>query len=78
MGKRLLVFALVIFAGCKGTSQEEKKEAEKETSFKVNKTDAEWRAELTDMEYYVLRKAATENAFSSELLDIKEKGTYVC
>ena len=78
MGKRLLLLVLVVFAGCKGTSQEEKQESAKETAFKVNKTDAEWRAELTDMEYYVLRKAATENAFSSELLDNKEKGTYVC
>ena len=72
MGKRLLLIALVVLTGCKGNSQEEKKETEKETTFKVNKTDAEWRTELTDMEYYVLRKAATENAVSSDLLDIKE------
>ncbi|HBU77874.1 MAG TPA: peptide-methionine (R)-S-oxide reductase, partial [Muricauda sp.] len=63
MGKRLLLIVLVVFAGCKGTSQEEKKEDATETTFKVNKTDAEWRAELTEMEYYVLRKEATENAF---------------
>ena len=56
MGKRLLLIVLVIFTGCKGTSQEEKKENIKETAFKVTKTDAEWRAELTEMEYYVLRK----------------------
>ncbi|NDV44908.1 peptide-methionine (R)-S-oxide reductase MsrB [Flagellimonas sediminis] len=78
MGKRLLLMVLVIFIGCKGTSQEEKKENKKETAFKVNKTDAEWRAELTDAQYYVLRKEATENAFSSNLLKIKTKGTYVC
>ena len=66
MGKKLLLLALVVFAGCKGTSQEENKENTGETVFKINKTDAEWRAELTDMEYYVLRKAGTERAFSSE------------
>ncbi len=80
MGKRLLLIVLVVLSGCKGHTQENEsnKKAEKETTFKVNKTDAEWRAELTDMEYQVLRKAATEHAFSSDLLDNKQKGTYVC
>ncbi|MCB0374167.1 MAG: peptide-methionine (R)-S-oxide reductase, partial [Muricauda sp.] len=81
MGKKLLLIALIVLSGCKGNSQEkgkEKKKSDKETVFEVTKTDAQWRAELTDMEYYVLRKAATENAFSSELLDNKQKGTYVC
>lgn len=78
MGKKLLLIALIILSGCKGNSQDDKKESTKETAFKVNKTDAEWKAELSEMEYYVLRKAATENAFSSDLLDIKQKGTYVC
>ena len=41
-------------------------------------TEAEWKAELTDMQFYILRKAGTENAWSSDLLDIKEKGIYVC
>ncbi|WP_418501728.1 peptide-methionine (R)-S-oxide reductase MsrB [Flagellimonas sp.] len=80
MGKRLLLIVLVVLSGCKGHTQEKenKKKTEKETTFKVNKTDAEWRAELTEMEYQVLRKAATERAFSSDLLDNKQKGTYVC
>src|SRR5690606_6524372 len=42
------------------------------------KTDAQWRAELGDLEYAVLREEATERPFSSALLKIKEKGTYVC
>ncbi|MDC6367035.1 MULTISPECIES: peptide-methionine (R)-S-oxide reductase MsrB [Flavobacteriaceae] len=79
MGKKLLWITLVFLAGCKGISQEEKKVTEKEEMvYPITKTDAEWRAELTDMEYYVLRKAATESAFSSELLNNKQKGTYVC
>ena len=79
MGKKLLWVVFLVFIGCKGVSQEEKKETEKEeTVYAITKTDAEWRAELTDMEYYVLRKAATENAFTSDLLNNKVKGTYVC
>ncbi|MEZ4811389.1 MAG: peptide-methionine (R)-S-oxide reductase MsrB [Allomuricauda sp.] len=79
MGKKLLWITLLAIAGCKGVSQEEKKGTKmEETAYAVTKTDAEWRAELTDVEYYVLRKAATENAFSSDLLKNKEKGVYVC
>lgn len=75
------VFALLIL-GCKGNSQQKEtsaKEDKKETTaYAVQKTDAEWRASLTDMEYYILRKAGTENAGSSELLYNKKKGTYTC
>jgi len=80
MGKNFAIAFLLILTGCKGISQEEKSKAENQekTIFPVTKTDAEWKAELTDLEYYVLRKAATENSFSSDLLNIKEKGTYVC
>lgn len=78
MGENLLWIALLIITGCRGVPQEQKKELAEKKEFPIAKTDVEWRAQLTDMEYYVLRKAATENAFSSELLDNKETGTYVC
>lgn len=82
MGKNIAFVILLILSGCKGISQEEKEKSiaknEEKTVYPVTKTDAEWRAELTDIEYYVLRKAATENSFSSDLLNNKEKGTYVC
>lgn len=82
MGKNIAIVILLILAGCKGNSQVEKEQtiAKKEEAkvYAVTKTDAEWKAELTDVEYYVLRKAATENSFSSDLLNNKEKGTYVC
>ncbi len=78
MLKKIALIALLVFSGCKGTSQEEKQTDTENKTFAINKTDTEWRAELTDMEYYILRKAATENPFTSDLLDNKEKGTYVC
>jgi len=83
MGKKLLLLtALIILGGCKGNSQEKRKEnkqeAKQETAFAVEKTDAQWRAELSELQYAVLRKEATEPAFSSALLKIGEKGTYVC
>jgi len=44
----------------------------------VNKTPDEWRAELTDMEYKVLREAGTERAFTGDLWDNKKEGVYTC
>lgn len=46
--------------------------------FPVNKTDAEWKAELTSDQYYILRKNGTESPFSSPLNKNYEAGTYVC
>ncbi len=82
MGKNIAILFLLILSACKGVSQEEREIAknknEEKITYPVTKTDAEWKAELTDIEYYVLRKAATENSFSSDLLDNKAKGVYVC
>lgn len=45
---------------------------------KITKTDAEWKKELTESEYYVLRQEGTERAFSGDLWNNHEKGTYIC
>ncbi len=45
---------------------------------KVEKTDAEWRQELTPEEYRVLRQKGTERAFTGKYHDHHAKGVYVC
>ena len=45
---------------------------------KVEKTDAEWRAELGEEAYRVLRQAGTERPFSGEYDHTFEPGTYRC
>ena len=44
----------------------------------VEKTEEEWKKELTPMEYQVLREKGTERAFDNEYWDWHGKGTFVC
>lgn len=45
---------------------------------KVQKTDAEWRAQLTPEQYHVLREQGTERPGSGQYVHHKEDGAYVC
>lgn len=47
-------------------------------SYSVKKTDEEWRAQLDSHAYAVLREAATERAWTGELLDEHRSGLYTC
>ena len=44
----------------------------------VEKTDAQWREELSPEQYQVLRKAGTERAFTGKYVDNHADGTYTC
>ncbi len=45
---------------------------------RVDKSDAEWRAELTDEQYKITRRKGTERAFSGQWWDHKGRGVYAC
>lgn len=49
-----------------------------DTVWPVAKTDAEWREQLSDEQFYVTRQAGTERAFSGPYWDSKSQGTYHC
>jgi peptide-methionine (R)-S-oxide reductase len=45
---------------------------------KIVRSDAEWRKQLTDMQYHVTRQHGTERAFSGPYWNEKADGTYRC
>ncbi len=72
----LPILVLVAFGACAQPKQE------KPNTFgsikKIEKSESEWKNELNDFEYYVLREKGTERAFSGKLLNVKEDGVFVC
>lgn len=68
-----LLICAVLFS-CNSNAQDKKGVKE----FKVVKTEAEWQAQLSETQYYVLREAGTERPFTSPLNKVYEAGTYVC
>lgn len=49
-----------------------------DSSLPVQKTEAEWKAMLTDEEYRILREKGTERPFTGEYTDHHEQGVYTC
>ena len=45
---------------------------------RIEKSEREWREELGDEEYHVLREKGTERAFTGEYWDEKRAGVYKC
>ncbi|WP_373057593.1 peptide-methionine (R)-S-oxide reductase MsrB [Zunongwangia sp. H14] len=74
MKKIIFLLLATIMMSCNGNAQKNKTSQ----NFEVSKTEKEWKQDLTDAEFQVLRKAATEPAFSSDLNKIKEPGTFIC
>lgn len=54
------------------------KRKQDETAYPVQKTEAEWRAELSPEAFRVLREHGTERAGTSPLNAEKRGGTFVC
>lgn len=65
----------IVLGNCQ-TLQKDKQNQMKEYS--VQKSEEEWKKELSAEEYRVLREKGTERAFTGDLYDNKESGTYVC
>lgn len=76
MRKLILALLAIVIIGCTGNAQ--KKNNKVSENYKVTKTESEWKQILTPQQYKVLREAATETPYSSELNNINEPGTFTC
>ncbi|MCU0420868.1 MAG: peptide-methionine (R)-S-oxide reductase MsrB [Cyclobacteriaceae bacterium] len=74
--KTFLMGALFTAALAQACGQDSK--TKKPSSFPVVKTEAEWKKQLTPLQYHVLREKGTEQAFTGQYWDNHEKGMYRC
>ena len=78
--KKILSLVLMVFIGISACNAQESEKSNTKTSqaMKVQKTDAEWKKELSPEQYYVLREAGTERPFTGEYTMHFEEGDYKC
>ncbi|PKA84300.1 peptide-methionine (R)-S-oxide reductase [Ulvibacter sp. MAR_2010_11] len=69
-----LLLIIFVITGCNSSAQDKKETA----TYAVVKTEAEWKAELTDLQFHILREAGTEQPFTSALNKNYSPGVYVC
>jgi len=82
----ILGIAIASYAVCNKAVTDQPGLADNATAFqngdmledKVVKTDEEWKALLTDQQFYILRQKGTEPAFSGPLNDEKDAGIFIC
>lgn len=70
----LFFSSMILLLGCSCAQNEERSMSE----FSVEKTDAEWREQLTPEQYDVLREAGTERPFKGVYTDLEDVGVYRC
>jgi peptide-methionine (R)-S-oxide reductase len=93
MKKRLIFGTLFfcMFLGCqtstktlnssyesKDIEQDKNNNKMKNTEFEVVKTEEEWKQQLGDFSYHVMREKGTERPYTSEFETLWDSGTYVC
>ena len=69
------LLTILFLLSCSSKAQTLSKEKK---TYKIEKTNTEWKNLLTSKQYTILREAGTERAFSSSFNKNKKKGTYAC
>lgn len=89
----IIIISVFFVLSCNQTQQQGVKNDQEKTSYsgkkvaatitgdsipKVEKSEAEWKEELSQEEFYILREKGTERSFTGDLLDNKKEGVYIC
>lgn len=74
----LIIIASLVLLMPACSQNESKKMASMNKEPKIQKTEQEWKKELTSQQYHVLREKGTERAFTGEYWDNHEDGVYYC
>jgi peptide-methionine (R)-S-oxide reductase len=75
--KNLFIVLSICYSCNSQKSTKQGSEIEK-NQFEVEKSNDQWKKDLTPMEFYVLRQSGTERAFSGKYNKHNEPGLYVC
>lgn len=75
MNKIIPFLSIIFLMSCNSKAQNKNEENK---IYTIVKSEEQWKKILTDKEYYVLREAGTERAFTSPLNNNKKEGTYLC
>lgn len=73
----LTLLSICILTAC-AQAPEKQNETEVQQDYPVQKTEAEWKTELNDLEFRVIREKGTESSGSGDLLYNKKQGIYTC
>ena len=75
----LYIIIFILAVGCKGQDQNESQIKKQDTmTYKIQKSEAEWKEILSDDQYRILREKGTEYPGTGDYYMHFEEGTYVC
>ncbi|MDQ3395575.1 MAG: peptide-methionine (R)-S-oxide reductase MsrB [Bacteroidota bacterium] len=78
MNLNLLIFISILSISCSTGSKGDVQTDRKTQNFEVQKSEKEWKKDLTEQQFNVLRQHETERAFSGEYNDHHKEGIYIC
>ena len=75
---KILLPAFIIIATAFGCTAQNKKNGVPASKYTINKTDAEWRKQLSAQQFDVTRKKGTERPYTGDTWDNHKNGSYYC
>tara|TARA_B110000444_G_C18844894_1_gene601252 strand:- start:2188 stop:2670 length:483 start_codon:yes stop_codon:yes gene_type:complete len=75
--KKYFILFLILSTSC-NSQKSNQNDVSSTNKYKVDKTEEQWRNELSSVQYFVLRQAGTERAFSGKYDKNYGSGLYVC